>query len=52
MQPIKDIIYCSRQKCIHTNCIRHNTNTPFNVLIKRKDFCPDKDWNCKGLLEK
>lgn len=48
MQPIKHIVYCSQRKCPHTMCIRHNVNTPFNIEIKRTDFCPDKDWKCKG----
>ena len=45
---IKDyFVYCSQRKCPHEECLRHNVNTPFNVLIHRKDFMPDKDWNCK-----
>ena len=51
MQPVKYIVYCSQRKCPHTMCIRHNANTPYNVMIKRKDFCPGKDWKCKGYLE-
>ena len=50
MQSI-NIVYCSQRKCIHTECLRHNMNTPFNVKIKRVDFKPDKDWKCKGLLK-
>ena len=42
-----EFVYCSQRKCIHTECLRHNINTPYNVLIHRKDFMPDKDWNCK-----
>lgn len=42
-------IYCGLRKCIHTECLRHNVNTPFGVVIYRRDFNPDKDWNCKDL---
>ena len=47
----KEFIYCGLMKCIHTECLRHNVNTPFNVLILRRNFTPDKDWNCKDILE-
>ena len=33
-----------------TECLRHNVNTPWNILIYRKDFKPDKDWNCKDMI--
>lgn len=42
-------IYCGLRKCIHTECIRHNVNTPFGVIIYRRNFNPDKDWNCKDM---
>ena len=42
-----EFVYCSQRKGIHTECLRHNINTPVDVLIPRKDFMPDKDWNCK-----
>ena len=45
----KGFIYCGLRKCIHTECLRHNVNTPFNVLILRRNFNPDKDWNCKDM---
>ena len=46
----KDIVYCGLRKCIHIECARHNVNTPWNILIYRKDFKPDKDWNCKDMI--
>ena len=45
----EEFVYCGLRKCIHTECRRHNVNTPFNVLILRKNFKPDKDWNCKDM---
>lgn len=42
--------YCSQRKCIHEECLRHNVNTPWNVLIYRSNFSPDKDWNCKDIV--
>ena len=43
-------VYCSQRKCKHLECLRHNVNTPWNVLIFRSDFKPDKDWNCKDIV--
>ena len=48
-QESKEFVYCGLRKCPHTECLRHNTNTPFNVLILRKNFNPDKEWNCKDM---
>ena len=45
----KGFIYCGLRKCIHTECHRHSVNTPFGVVLYRKDFNPDKDWNCKDM---
>lgn len=45
-----EFIYCSLRHCPHLDCLRHNKNTPFNVLIKRDTFKPDKDWNCKDMV--
>lgn len=46
----EDFIYCSQRNCPHINCLRHNCNTPWNVLIKRDNFHPNKDWQCKGIV--
>ena len=46
----EEFVYCGLRKCPHTECLRHNTNTPFNVLILRKNFKPDKEWNCKDIV--
>lgn len=43
-------IYCGCIKCPHTECLRHNINTPYDVLILRRNFSPDKDWNCKDII--
>lgn len=45
----KEFVYCGLRKCIHTECLRHNVNTPFDILILRRNFNPDKDWNCKDM---
>ncbi len=47
----QEFIYCSLRKCPHTECLRHNANTPWNVLILRRRYNPDKDWNCKDKAE-
>ena len=48
---IKDyFVYCSQRKCPHEECLRHNVNTPWDVLIYRNNFKPDKDWNCKDIV--
>lgn len=43
-------VYCGQRKCPHTECLRHNQNTPFNVLIFRRNFNPDNDCNCKDIV--
>lgn len=45
------LIYCGRRKCPHYECARHNVNTPFDVVIRRRDFQPDKEWNCKDMVK-
>lgn len=44
-------VYCGIRKCPHTECLRHNKNTPFDRLICRDNFNPDKDWNCKEMIK-
>ena len=47
----EEFIYCGWRKCTHTECLRHNVNTPFGVLILRSNkFKPDIDWNCKDMV--
>lgn len=46
----KDFVYCGNRKCSHTECLRHNTNTPWNMLIKRENFQLDKNNNCKHII--
>ena len=43
-------VYCSQRKCPHTECLRHNVNTPWDVLVYRNKFDPDKEWNCKDIV--
>ena len=43
-------VYCSQRKCPHEECLRHNVNTPWDILIYRNNFNPDKDWNCKDIV--
>ena len=43
-------VYCGQRKCPHEECLRHNVNTPWDVLIYRNNFNPDKDWNCKDIV--
>ncbi len=45
-----EFIYCSWRHCPHRACLRHNVNTPFNVIIYRRMFNPDKNWNCKDMV--
>ena len=43
-------MYCSNRDCPYLECVRHDRNIPFNVLIKREDYKLDKDDNCKHKL--
>ena len=45
-----EFVYCGQRKCPHEECLRHNVNTPWDVLIYRNNFNPDKDWNCKDIV--
>ena len=45
----EEFVYCGLRKCPNTICLRHNVNTQFNVVIHRRNFNPDKDWNCKDM---
>lgn len=47
----KHFTYCEYLKCPHTECLRHDRNTPFNVVINRRKFNPDKEWNCKNIVK-
>lgn len=46
----EEFVYCSLRKCPHAECIRHNTNTPWDVVIKRTSYKPDKNWICKDII--
>lgn len=43
----KNFVYCGNRKCPYTECIRHNMNTPWNVMILREVYQLDKDLQCK-----
>ncbi len=49
---MNDITYCPNRKCEHVECLRHNKNTPFDVVISRFSENPkrDKNGNCKEYL--
>lgn len=47
---INEIVYCGLRKCPHVECLRHNKNIPFDKLVHRDIFKPDKEWNCKNFL--
>ena len=42
--------YCGQRNCPHTECLRHNVNSPWNVMFYRSNFNPGKDWNCKDMV--
>lgn len=50
-QENEEMKYCKLRKCPHLECARHYRNAPWNVLITVKSFHPDKDWNCKDIME-
>ena len=46
-----EFIYCGNRKCPHTECLRHNVNTPYDVLILRRNFDVDKkEYHCKFIV--
>lgn len=47
MKKDEDFLYCSNMKCPHVECLRHNVNTPYNVIIYRRRFV-NKGEECKG----
>ena len=49
---MNDITYCPNRKCEHIECLRHNKNAPFNIMISRFQEIPkqDKDGKCKEYL--
>ncbi len=44
--------YCPNRKCKHIECLRHNNNIPFGVIISRFVDTPkeDKNGTCKEYL--
>ncbi len=47
-----NIIYCPNKKCTHIECLRHNQNMPFYIMVKRFSENPklDKKGICKNYL--
>lgn len=45
----EQLVYCGLFKCPHIHCLRHHIHEPWNVVIKERNFNPDKDWNCKDM---
>ena len=46
----EEFLYCSLRKCPNSECIRHNSNTPFEKTVLRTRFRPDKEWNCEDMI--
>lgn len=46
-----NFIYCGNLKCKHTDCARHDRNTPWNEVVKRDKFEPDKNGDCKEYVD-
>ena len=46
-----EFVYCGVWKCPHIQCIRHHIHEPWGIRILERKFNPDKDWNCKDMLE-
>lgn len=44
-------VYCGVWKCPHIQCFRHHVHEPWNICIIERKFNPDKNWNCKDMLE-
>lgn len=50
-EEIKDFLFCDNRKCEHLECLRHNVNTPFNVIVHiSKKFKVDKNGDCKDMV--
>lgn len=47
-----EFVYCGNRKCPHVECLRHNLNTPWNVMIFRRNFEVNKEWECKYIVTK
>lgn len=50
MKEDKTRIYCGNRNCPHLDCVRHDKNIPFNILILRENYDMDKDGICKHKL--
>ena len=43
-------MYCSNRNCSHLECVRHDKNIPYNILIKRENYKLNKDGSCSNML--
>ena len=39
-------IYCGNCNCPYLECVRHDKNIPFNILILRENYILDKNNKC------
>ena len=46
-----EFVYCGWMKCPHTNCLRHHIYEPWGEIILERKFNPDREWNCKDIVE-
>lgn len=46
-----EILYCSQRKCPYIECLRHDKNIPFGVMVTRSNtFKLDKELRCKDKI--
>lgn len=50
MRENKKRIYCANRNCSHLDCVRHDKNIPFNILILRENYKVDSNGNCKNKI--
>ena len=50
MRENKKRIYFANRNCSHLDCVRHDKNIPFNILILRENYKVDSNGNCKHKL--
>lgn len=47
MRKNKKRMYRANRNCLQVDCVRHDKNIPFNILITRENYKEDKNGNCK-----
>lgn len=43
-----EFIYCANFKCPIYDCMRHHLKQPWNVVIRTKNWSPDKNGKCNA----